>query len=58
MNSHKSNPKLPNQKLPKPKTPPTESVFTKEDFLKALRKVTKPVSPKPSPAPKGSKTSG
>ncbi len=45
---------------PKQKTPSSEEkdVFTKEDFLKALHKVTKPVSPKPSPEKAGSKTSG
>jgi hypothetical protein len=41
------------------KTPPKEEcVLTKEDFLKALKKATRPVSPKASPVKGKKKTSG
>lgn len=42
---------------PKPKTPPNESVLTKEDFLKALKKATRPLKPKASHGKGKSKTS-
>jgi hypothetical protein len=45
------------KKTTKPKTPPQESVFTKEDFLKALKKATRPVAPKASPVKGKRKTS-
>jgi hypothetical protein len=40
-------------------TPATseETIYTKEDFLKALRKVTRPISPKSKPVKAGTKTS-
>lgn len=42
----------------KTKTPPEESVLTKDEFLKVLHKVTKPVKPKPARGKGKSKTSG
>jgi len=41
----------------KTKTSSEKDVFTKEDFLKALRKATRPLSPKPSPEKVKPKTS-
>lgn len=39
------------------KTPSEKSVFTKDDFLKALKKATRPIKPKASPSKGKKKTS-
>ena len=44
-------------KQPKAKTPPKESVFTKDDFMKALKKATRPIQRKVSPSKGKRKTS-
>jgi hypothetical protein len=40
------------------KTPPKERVLTKDEFLKALKKATRPIPPKASPSKGKSKTLG
>lgn len=45
-------------KKTKKTTPKEEAVLTKDDFLKALKKVTRPVSPKVSRGKGKKKTSG
>lgn len=45
------------QTQPKKKTPSEKSVLTKEDFLKALKKATRPIQPKASHGKGKSKTS-
>jgi hypothetical protein len=48
----------PTQQKQTKKAPPSEGTFTKDDFLKVLKKVTRPITGKVSPSKGKSKTSG